>query len=468
MGAEEAVGSSAQIRPLGYPEVNHSGILDVPHNTEAAVFLWRARAAGQMLRPMLHPVEIVAVGLVVAKVAGETVLAVLNRREIRRNQKAMPPELAGVMDEATYAKSVEYSLAKNAFGRWEEFYGAAVLLAVVVSGVLPWSFAAWTAWAGAAGWSRALWLVAVMMALVVPAMPFDWWGSFRLEARFGFNRSSLGLWFSDKLKGGLVALALGFPLLWLLLALVDWMGRGWWVWGLGAVTAFQLLMVVLYPMLILPLFNKLSPLPEGELRDELMALADRTGFRARTIEVMDGSKRSGHSNAFFTGFGRFRRIVIYDTLIAQLERQELAAVLAHEIGHYKRGHIPKMLAMSVLFTGLGFFAIDWLMRSAWFLEGFGFAAESGMAPALLLVVLLGGMVTFWLSPLLNALSRKHEYEADAFARSALAGPQPLVGALRKLAEKNLTNLTPHPWFSTFHYSHPTLLERERALAVARV
>ncbi len=415
---------------------------------------------------MLHPVEIVAAALVVAKVVGETVLAVLNRREIERHAAAVPAAFEGVMDDATYRKSVAYSLAKNAFGRVEELYGAAVLLGVVFSGVLPWSHAWWTARAGDAAWSQALWLVLVLVVLAVPSLPFDWWGTFRLEARFGFNRSTPGLWVSDKLKGGLVALLVGFPLLWLLLALVVRLGPVWWLWGFGAVMAFQLLMLVLYPMLILPLFNRLSPLPEGELRTELMALADRAGFRARTIEVMDGSKRSGHSNAFFTGFGRFRRIVIFDTLIGQLGRGELGAVLAHEIGHYKRGHIPKMLVLSAAFMALGFFAIDRLMRSAWVMEGFGFPPDAGMAPALLLVVLLGGMATFWLSPLLNALSRKHEYEADDFARRAVGGPAPLVGALRKLAEKNLANLTPHPWFSTFHYSHPTLPERERALVNA--
>ncbi|HLP09489.1 MAG TPA: M48 family metallopeptidase [Opitutaceae bacterium] len=412
---------------------------------------------------MLEPVEIVAAALLVAKCAGDLVLGALNRREIQRHSGAVPPAYAGVMDAATYARAVEYSLVKNRFSQFEELFGAAVLAVVVFSGVLPWSRAAWTGWLGAATWSQALWLVAVGVALAVPALPFDWWGTFRLEARFGFNKSTLGLWLGDKVKGSLVALALGVPLLWLLLALVGWMGRWWWVWGLGVVVVFQLLMLVLYPLLILPLFNKLTPLPEGELRSDLLALADRTGFAARTIEVMDGSKRSGHSNAFFTGFGRFRRIVLFDTLINQLGRDELAAVLAHEIGHYKRGHIPKMLALSASFMAGGFFAIDWLMRSPWFLGGFGFPADAGAAPALLLVTLLGGLATYWLSPLLNGLSRRHEYEADAFARAAMGGPAPLVGALHKLAEKNLTNLTPHPWFSTFHYSHPTLLERERAL-----
>ncbi|MFT3828746.1 MAG: M48 family metallopeptidase [Opitutaceae bacterium] len=412
---------------------------------------------------MLEPVEIVAAALLVAKCAGDLALGALNRREIQRHAGAVPPAYASVMNPATYARAVEYSLVKNRFSQLEELFGAAVLAAVVFSGALPWSWTAWSDWLGTATWSQALWLVAVGVALAIPALPFDWWGTFRLEARFGFNKSTLGLWLSDKLKGALVALALGGPLLWLLLALVGWMGRWWWVWGFGVVMVFQLLMLVLYPMLILPLFNKLAPLPEGELRRDLLALADRTGFAARTIEVMDGSKRSGHSNAFFTGFGRFRRIVLFDTLINQLGRDELAAVLAHEIGHYKRGHIPKMLALSAAFMAAGFFAIDWLMRSPWFLEGFGFPAGVGAAPALLLVTLLGGLATYWLSPLLNGLSRRHEYEADAFARAAMGGPAPLVGALHKLAEKNLTNLTPHPWFSTFHYSHPTLLERECAL-----
>ncbi len=412
---------------------------------------------------MLQPVEIVAAALIAAKMAADAVFASLNRREIIRHSGAVPPAYAGVMDAPTYAKAVEYSLAKNTFGRWEELCGAVVLAGVLFSGMLPWSLAAWTDFAGAATWSQALWLVLLLLALSVPSIPFDWWGTFRLEERFGFNKSTVQLWVVDKLKAGAITIALGFPLLWLLLSVVAWAGTWWWLWGFAIVMVFQLLMLVLVPKLIMPLFNKFTPLPEGELKVELLALAERAGFRARTIDVMDGSKRSGHSNAFFTGFGRFRKIVLFDTLVAQLTAAELAAVLAHEIGHYKRGHIPKMLVVSAVFLAFGFFAVDWLMRSPAFLGGFGFAPTAGMAPALLLVTLLGGLATYWLSPLINALSRKHEYEADAFARDAVAGPAALVGALRKLAEKNLSNLTPHPWFSTFHYSHPTLIERERAL-----
>jgi STE24 endopeptidase len=228
---------------------------------------------------------------------------------------------------------------------------------------------------------------------------------------------------------------------------------------------FQLLMMVLYPKLIMPLFNKLTPLAEGELRTRLMALADRTGFKAAAIEVMDGSKRSGHSNAFFTGFGRFRRIVLFDTLVAQLTPEELEAVLAHEVGHYRRGHIPKTLALSAAIQLGAFASIAWLSRSDWFNPAFRFPAGE-LAPGFLLFGLLSGAVMFWFSPLSNLLSRKHEYEADAFARDAVGGAGPLVAALRKLALKNLSNLTPHPWFSGFHYSHPTLVEREAALAKA--
>jgi STE24 endopeptidase len=305
-----------------------------------------------------------------------------------------------------------------------------------------------------------------MALLSVPSLPFEWWEQFRLEEKFGFNKSTAGLWVSDKLKGVLLMFAIGLPLLWALLALVKWAGAAWWIWGFALIFGFQLLMLVLYPKLILPLFNKLTPLPEGELRTRLMALGDRTGFQASTIEVIDGSKRSGHSNAYFTGFGRFRRIVLFDTLIAQLTAEELEAVLAHEIGHYRRGHIPKMIAMSAAMLLGGFWTIAWLARSPWFNRAFGFPANE-VAPSFLLFGLLSGLVTFWFSPLGNVLSRKHEYEADAFARDAVGGPGPMVEALRKLAQKNLSNLTPHPWFSAFFYSHPTLVEREAALTGIR-
>ena len=400
--------------------------------------------------------------LLALKVAAELTLSLLNRAEVNRNAAKAPPAVAALMDEATYQKSVAYTLAKGKLGRIELVWDALVLVAILTSGVLPWLHAQFAPIAPEGVWDDALFLIATGVLLSVPSLPLDWWGQFRLEARFGFNKSTLGLWISDKIKGLALALVIGFPLLWGLLSLVGVAGQHWWIWGFALVFGFQLLMLVLYPKLILPLFNKLTPLPEGDLRARLLALSDRTGFKASTIQVMDGSKRSGHSNAFFTGFGKFRRIVLFDTLIAQLAPDELEAVLAHEVGHYKRGHIPKMLAISALMMLVAFAVIAWLANSAWFNPAFGLPAGE-LASAFLLFSLLSGLATFWFTPLGNIFSRKHEYEADAFARDAMGGPGPIIGALRKLAQKNLSNLTPHPWFSGFYYSHPTIVERERAV-----
>jgi STE24 endopeptidase len=297
----------------------------------------------------------------------------------------------------------------------------------------------------------------------LPDLPLEWWSQFRLEERFGFNKSTLKIWVTDHLKMLALSAILGLPLMGGILQLTDWIGSQWWLWAWVLLMAFQAVMMVLAPIFILPLFNKFTPLPEGSLRDRLLKLGERTGFSARTIQVADGSRRSAHSNAYFTGFGRFRKIVLYDTLIAQLTEVELEAVLAHEIGHYRRGHIPKMLIWAGISSLISFGLLGWLAQQPEFLVAFGFKATAGTAPVLLLAGLLGGAITFWLTPLGTRRSRRHEFEADAYARNAMGEIDSLTGALRKLHEKNLSNLTPHPWFSRFYYSHPTLVEREAAL-----
>lgn len=403
------------------------------------------------------------VALIALRLAAGLLLSALNRGEVRRHATAAPPAVAAIMDAPTYQKSVAYTLEKSRFGVVTEIFDTLVLVLVLFGGVLPALFAVVGSWgAPDAVWDDVLFILIAGLLLSVPSLPFEWWEQFRLEGKFGFNKSTAGLWVMDKLKGALLSCVIGFVLLWSLLSLVKWVGSTWWIWGFALLFAFQLLMLVLYPKLILPLFNKLTPLPEGELRTRLMILGDRTGFRTQAIEVIDGSKRSGHSNAYFTGFGRFRRIVLFDTLIAQLTPEELEAVLAHEIGHYRRGHIPKMIVMSAVLMFAGFAAIAWLAKSPWFNLSFGLPADE-LAPSFLLFALLSGLVTFWFAPLTNLLSRKHEFEADSFAREATGGPESMIGALRKLAQKNLSNLTPHRWFSAFFYSHPTLVERERAL-----
>lgn len=406
----------------------------------------------------------IAAALMALRLAADLWLSVLNRGEVRRHAAAAPPAVAAIMDGETYRRAVAYTLEKSRLGMITEVFDTLVLALVVFGGVLPAWFNVAAAWAGPdAIWNHVLFLLLTAAFLSIPSLPFEWWDQFRLEAKFGFNQSTPALWVTDKLKGVLLLFAIGYPLLWALLSLVRWVGPAWWIWGFALMFGFQLVMLILYPKVILPLFNKLTPLPEGDLRTRLLALGDRTGFRANTIEVIDGSKRSGHSNAYFTGFGRFRRIVLFDTLIAQLSPEELEAVLAHEIGHYRRGHIPKMMALSAVMMFAAFGTVAWLARSDWFNPAFGFPAGQ-LAPSFLLFGLLSGIVTFWFGPLGNLLSRRYEYEADAFARDAMGGPAAMIGALRKLAQKNLTNLTPHRWFSGFYYSHPTLVEREAALA----
>jgi STE24 endopeptidase len=367
---------------------------------------------------------------------------------------------------------VDYTLAKSKFEQGETVWGVVVLLLVLFTGVLPSTCHAYHAHFGNSAWSAAAFLFLVGIALSLTGLPFEWYHQFHLEERFGFNTTTQKTWWLDRLKGLLLGIVLGYPLLVLVLKLVEWTGSHWWLWAWGTMMVFQLIMAVLAPVLILPLFNKFTPLPEGSLRERLLKLAKRTRFKAGSIQVMDGSKRSRHSNAFFTGFGRFRKIVLFDTLITQLAEVELEAVLAHEIGHFKKKHIPRMLTAAAVGSLIGFYILSLLARQQWFYETFGFRTGGLWNPdhyipiALLLFGLLAGTLTFWLSPITHWWSRRYEYQADRYAGDVMNEAAPLIGALRKLNEKNLSNLTPHPVYSAFYYSHPTLLEREAVLRSA--
>jgi len=403
--------------------------------------------------------------LLVLRLAAQLTLNLLNRRAVLAAQDSVPAAFAETMDPATYTRSVRYTLAKNRLGRLELIYEAVILALVIFTGLLPWAWSLLEGVLGTSIWGQAAILFIIGLALGIPNLPWEWYDQFVLEERFGFNRSTQALWWLDKIKGLAVGFVLGFPLLAALLWTVNLAGSLWWIWAFALFFLFQLIMMVLYPAVIMPLFNKFEELPLGDLRERLMALADRTGFAAKTILVMDGSRRSAHANAFFSGFGSARRVVLFDTLIDQLGEEELEGVLAHEIGHYRLGHIPRMLAFSAYSLLVSFALLGWLAGSSWFLAGFGFEAVAfPVAPTLLVFGMLSGLLTFWLTPLTNILSRKHEYEADAFAKNAAHGdPFPLIRALRILSAKNLSNLTPHPLFSAFYYSHPTLVEREASL-----
>lgn len=408
------------------------------------------------------PLAIGAAALLLLKTIAEVALDTCNARHVRAAND-IPEFFRGLIDEETYEKSRQYTLAKLNLSRAETLYGAVILAVVLFSGLLPWLWGSVSGAVGGGLWAQAATFLIVVVLLGLADLPFELYGQFGLEEKFGFNKSTKALWLRDKLVGLVLTFAIGMPLIAVVIWLFQSYPDNWWWAAALLLIVFQLLMLVLYPMLIIPLFNKLSPLPEGTLRDRLMALGDRTGFRAKTIQVIDGSKRSGHSNAFFTGFGKFRRIVLYDTLIEQLEPEELEAVLAHEIGHYKCGHIPRMLAVNSLMMVGAFWLLGYLATEPAFLVAFGFTAEASVGVVLLLFSMLAGLVTFWFGPLMHIMSRKHEYEADAFAREAMSGPESLLASLRKLHEKNLSNLTPHPLYSFVYYSHPTMEERRRGL-----
>ena len=411
---------------------------------------------------MTIPVIVVLV-MLAAKFIAATCLDILNMRSVRAHSGDIPESFKDFMDFDTYRKGISYTLDKTKFGIFESFCGLIFLSLVLALWILPKMFDLGMDAFGVSVFGQAVTLIAMAVVLSLPDLPFELYSQFVIEQEYGFNNSTIKLWIADKFKSLLVGLVLGAPILTLLLWFSESFKQTWWIWGFIAVAIFQILMIIVYPRFIIPLFNKLEDLPDGELKERLFDLADRGGFKARTIQVIDGSKRSSHSNAYFTGFGKFRRIVLFDTLIEQLDTPELEAVLAHEIGHYKKGHIVKIMAMSFAMTFLTFAIMGYLSNSEWFYLGFGFCEASGFGPVLLMYSLFAGAFTFWLTPIFNIFSRKNEYEADKFAASICGGSENLVSALRKLHKKNLGNLTPHPLYSAFYYSHPTLLERQEAL-----
>lgn len=391
--------------------------------------------------------------------AARLLLADLNRQQVQRHAGDVPESLQSSVTPETSHRSADYTLAKNRFGMVQDLFEHAVLASLLVFGFFPWLEKALMPRVGAGDLGRAVFLLAALAAWEATSLPFGWWQTFRLEARYGFNRSTPGLWAADLAKGLVIQWAIALPVLLLLFKLVRALGSGWWLWGFGAVSLIQLVLMVAYPRFIMPLFNKFTALPEGALKEKLLALCARLKFPVRDLKVMDGSRRSSHSNAFFTGFGNFRRIVLFDTLVAQLDPAELEGVLAHEIGHSKKRHVTKQLAISLAGTFLLFWMLPQIQARPEIARAFGFG-HSDLAVTLLLVFLLLGLATFWLSPLASALSRRYEYQADRYAaEEGTVGAGPLITALVKSQKENLGNLYPHPVVVFFYYSHPPLVQR---------
>jgi len=391
-------------------------------------------------------------------------LLLLNARRVRRGA-ATPPALAGLLDPRRAERVRDYALARSRLALAQGAFGAGLTLALLLSGALP-LLDGWLAALGLAGAHRFTAFLAALAALTGLAhLPFSLYATFAVESRFGFNRTTPGLWLRDQAKGLLLSALLGLPLLYAAHAFFARAGPAWWLWLFGFLGAVQLLLSWAIPALVAPLFNRYTPLPEGALRTRLEALCRDTGFRTRGLFVVDGSRRSGHSNAYFTGLWR-PRIVLYDTLLAQTSPDELAAVLAHEIGHYLRRHVWKRLLLGLAGQALSLWLLSRLAAWPPAFRAFGFAAPSFHA-ALALAALAGGAFTFWLGPLSAWLSRRHERQADRFAAQAAGLGPALAASLVKLGNENLSVPDPHPWYAAWHHSHPTLAERVAALAPAR-
>ena len=386
----------------------------------------------------------------------------LARRQIAHvagHRAKVPPAFASRIGLPAHQKAADYTVAKQRLGIVETIVDAVVLLALTLGGGLA-VLVRWTEGIEAAAlWRDVLLLTGIAVIGGVVSLPFSWWHTFRIEERFGFNRTTLKLWLTDIAKGLLVAVVLGLPLMILALWLMRNAGSLWWLWVWLAWLAFQVLMLVLFPTVIAPLFNKFSPLPAGAARERIEQLLKRCDFAARGLFVVDGSRRSGHGNAYFTGFGRARRVVFFDTLLARLAPEEVEAVLAHELGHFKLRHVAKRVAWSAV-VSLAFLALlAWLATMPWFYAGLGIPADAvdvamtrpGIALALFMLAL--PVFTFVLSPLSALYSRKHEFEADVFA-SQNASAMSLTQALVKLYEDNAATLTPDPLHSAFYDSHP--------------
>jgi STE24 endopeptidase len=405
----------------------------------------------------------------VALLVGMAVKFWLSSRQIRhvaKHRNSVPRAFASQITLAAHQKAADYTIAKSRLGLLELALGAAVLLGWTLLGGLNALNQLLMDLMGAGLWQQLALLAGFAVLGSLIELPITLYQTFVLEERFGFNKMSFKLWLLDLLKSTLLGTAIGLPLIALILWVMGALGSLWWLWAWGLWMAFNLLLLLIYPSFIAPLFNKFKPLEDETLKSRVTALMQRCGFAAKGLFVMDGSKRSAHANAYFTGFGASRRVVFYDTLLAKLSAGEVDAVLAHELGHFKHKHVIKRIAAMFAMSLAGFALLGWLATQSWFYSGLGVNPNltgPNDALALLLFVMVVPVFSFFLSPLFARLSRNHEFEADAYAVKQTSGAD-LSTALLKLYEDNASTLTPDPLFVKFYYSHPPASERLTRMA----
>lgn len=388
-------------------------------------------------------------------------LAGRQMRHVAAHHHEVPAAFAQTVDLPAHQKAARYTLAKTRLGMLEMALGAAILVGWTLLGGLQALQQALLAWMGAGLHQQVALIAAFMLIGGLIDLPLAWYRTFRLEERFGFNRMTWRLWLADGVKGLLLGAAIGLPIVALVLWLMDTAGPLWWLWAWAVWMGFNLLLLVLYPTVIAPLFNRFQLLEDATLRQRVEALMARCGFSAKGLYVMDGSKRSAHANAYFTGFGPAKRVVFFDTLLQQLTPQEIDAVLAHELGHFRHRHIVQRIVLLFALSLAGFALLGWVAQQPWFYTGLGVTpslTHANSALALILFMSVVPLFTFFITPLTSALSRRHEFEADAFAAQHADG-RDLASALLKLHKDNASTLTPDPVFVRFYYSHPPASER---------
>jgi STE24 endopeptidase len=404
----------------------------------------------------------------VAVIAGTAIELWLSSRQaaaVRRGRTEVPAAFAGSITAADHAKAADYTIAKVRLGWIGTVVDAVLVLALTLGGGIAAIDLLWRHTALTQPWLGLAVIGTTALVIQLVGLPLSLWRTFVLEARFGFNRTTLQLYLTDLAKGLLLAVALGGPLVLATLVLMQRAGRWWWLWAFGLWLAVSFLMAWAWPVFIAPLFNRFSPLTDLALKARIEGLLERCGFASKGVFVVDNSRRSSHGNAYFTGLGRNKRIVFFDTLLERLEHPEVEAVLAHELGHFRLRHVRKRLLLSMVLMFAGLALLGWLARQAWFYTALGVPTPSTHA-ALLLFVLVVPAFTFFVTPLTALWSRRHEFEADAFAKRT-ASASDLANALVKLHRDNASTLTPDRLYAAFYYSHPPPLTRiARLLAQA--
>jgi len=414
--------------------------------------------------------------LLLANLGTKLWLATRQARHVAQHRQAVPSAFERSITLDAHQKAADYTLAKSRLTVWDIALDALMLVGWTLLGGLDWLNRSLLDAMGPGMLQQLALVLSFVLIGGLLGLPLSLIQTFGVEQRFGFNKMTWGLWLSDLVKGVVLGLVLGLPLLWLILWLMAAGGSLWWLWAWVALVVFQMFVMWIAPNVIMPLFNKFTPLEDESLKQQVSELMARAGFTAQGFFVMDGSRRSAHSNAFFTGFGANKRVVFFDTLLKQLSPAEMRAVLAHELGHFKHRHVLKMMATSFIVTLLGLALLGWLSQQVWFFTGLGVTPQMALsvgdqaaalvsndALALLLFMQVVPLASFFITPLSSSRSRRYEFEADAYAMQQTPA-RDLASALLKLYRDNASTLTPDPLYVAFYYSHPPASQRLARMA----